>query len=330
MNLKQLFKPLLFLTAAFVIASCSTDDCDLDHLEKLQGLPALKAGTFPEEDLTLNVGEKYVYSPKASSPLDIYYQWYQNGEDMSTDPSFTFNAERPSRSKVILELSNDLGKVTLENKVTVRGADYSKGCLIINEGWYGHESGSISYYNYENNSIEHWCYKNQNFGDELGVTSQSATLWNGKLYVCSKQNNQLVVIDPKTLYAEKSSGTLTNYQAYEFIGLNEDYGVITHNGYFTRINLKTFETLTLTTVGNTYAGTGSGIVYNGKLLLNVNASRWGGTPNIHVIDINDLLAPGLQPTDKVECQQLDIVTYGGTRFVQCKDGNLYTVETTKV
>ena len=46
MNLKQLFKPLLFLTAAFVIASCSTDDCDLDHLEKLQGLPALKAGTF--------------------------------------------------------------------------------------------------------------------------------------------------------------------------------------------------------------------------------------------------------------------------------------------
>ena len=82
MNLKQLFKPLLFLTAAFVIASCSTDDCDLDHLEKLQGLPALKAGTFPEEDLTLNVGEKYVYSPKASSPLDIYYQWYQNGEDM--------------------------------------------------------------------------------------------------------------------------------------------------------------------------------------------------------------------------------------------------------
>ena len=329
MNVKQLFKPLLFLTAAFVIASCSTDDCDLDHLEKLQGLPALKAGTFPEEDLTLNVGEKYVYSPKASSPLDIYYQWYQNGEDMSTDPSFTFNAERPSRSKVILELSNDLGKVTLENKVTVRGADYSKGCLIINEGWYGHESGSISYYNYENNSIEHWCYKNQNFGDELGVTSQSATLWNGKLYVCSKQNNQLVVIDPKTLYAEKSSGTLTNYQAYEFIGLNEDYGVITHNGYFTRINLKTFETLTLTTVGNTYAGTGSGIVYNGKLLLNVNASRWGGTPNIHVIDINDLLAPGLQPTDKVECQQLDIVTYGGTRFVQCKDGNLYTVETTK-
>ncbi len=67
--------------------SCSKDDCDLEHIDKLQGLPALKTGTFPEEDLTLNVGEQYVYPPKASSPLDIYYQWYQNGEDMSTDPA---------------------------------------------------------------------------------------------------------------------------------------------------------------------------------------------------------------------------------------------------
>ena len=128
MNCKKLFKTLLFIITAFVIVSCSKDDCDLEHIDKLQGLPALKTGTFPEEDLTLNVGEQYVYAPKASSPLDIYYQWYQNGEDMSTDPSFTFNAEHPGRSKVILELSNDLGKVTLENKVMVPGADYSKGC----------------------------------------------------------------------------------------------------------------------------------------------------------------------------------------------------------
>lgn len=328
MNCKKLFKTLLFIITAFVIVSCSKDDCDLDHIDKLQGLPALKAGTFPEEDLTLNVGEQYVYAPKASSPLDIYYQWYQNGEDMSTAPSFTFNAEHPGRSKVILELSNDLGKVTLENKVMVPGADYSKGCLIINEGWFGHGSGSISFYNYEKNSIEHWCYKNQNFGDVLGVTSQSATLWNGKLYVCSKEDNQLVVMDPKTLYAENSCGKLANYQAYEFIGLNDDYGIITHGGYFSRINLKTFETITLVSVGNTYTGTGSGIAYNGKLILNVNSSGWG-SPKVYTIDIAELCSPDLKPTDKVAFQELDITTYGGTRFVQCKDGNIYTVETTK-
>ena len=203
-----------------------------------------------------------------------------------------------------------------------------KGCLIINEGWFGHGSGSISFYNYEKNSIEHWCYKNQNFGDVLGVTSQSATLWNGKLYVCSKEDNQLVVMDPKTLYAENSCGKLANYQAYEFIGLNDDYGIITHGGYFSRINLKTFETITLVSVGNTYTGTGSGIAYNGKLILNVNSSGWG-SPKVYTIDIAELCSPDLKPTDKVAFQELDITTYGGTRFVQCKDGNIYTVETTK-
>lgn len=326
MNFRKLFKSFLFLATALTIASCSEEDCNLDHLEKLQGLPALQAGTFPEEDLTLNVGDQYVYSPKASSPLDIYYQWYQNGEDMSTDPSFTFNAERPSRSKVILELSNDLGKVTLENKVIVPGADYSKGCFIINEGWYGHESGSISYYDYEKNSIEHWCFKNQNFGDVLGVTTQSATLWNGKLYVCSKENNQLVVMDPKTLYVEKSTGLLlpNRRQAYEFIPVNDRYAVVTANADFYRVDLETFEATQIST-GYSWQGCGSGIVYQNKLLINVSGQK------IYKIDIETLSGDLSQYnwTNPFPFETLDITTTGGTRFIKGNDGNLYTVESSK-
>lgn len=326
MNFRKLFKSFLFLATALTIASCSEEDCNLDHLEKLQGLPALQAGTFPEEDLTLNVGEQYVYSPKTSSPLDIYYQWYQNREDISTAPSFTFNAERPSRSKVILELSNDLGKVTLENKVIVPGADYTKGCLIVNEGWYGHGSGSISYYDYEQNSIEHWCYKNQNFGDVLGVTTQSATLWNGKLYVCSKLNNQLVVMDPKTLYVEKSVGQLLpkGRQAYEFIPVNDRYAVMTANADFYRVDLETFEATQIST-GNSWQGCGSGIVYQNKLLINVSGQK------IYKIDI-ETLSGDLSQYDwknQFPFETLDITTTGGTRFIKGNDGNLYTVESTK-
>ena len=72
MNFKKLFKSFLCLATVLVIAACSNDDCDLDHIDKLQGLPTLKEGTFPEENLTLNDGELYEYSHKASSPLDIY------------------------------------------------------------------------------------------------------------------------------------------------------------------------------------------------------------------------------------------------------------------
>ena len=50
---------------------------------------------------------------------------------------------------------------------------------------------------------------------------------------------------------------------------------------------------------------------------------------MYTIDIAELCSPDLKPTDKVAFQELDITTYGGTRFVQCKDGNIYTVETTK-
>lgn len=325
MNLKKLFKSFLCLATVLVIASCSNDDCDLEHIEKLQGLPALKEGTFPEENLTLNVGEQFVYSPKASSLLDIYYQWYQNGEDMSTAPSFTFLAERPTRTKVVLELSNDLGKVTLENKVIVPGADYSKGCFVINEGWFGHETGSISFYNYQTNNMDHWCYKNQNFGDVLGVTTQSATLWNGKLYVCSKENNQLVMMDPKTLYVEKNAGRLLpkGRQAYEFIGINDRYGVITANGDFYRVDLNTFEAVGIST-GNSWGGCGSGIVYNNKLLLNVKGQK------IYVIDLETLCGDLSQYNwqNQFPFETLDIKTTGGTRFVQCGN-DLYTVETIK-
>lgn len=323
MDLQKIFRAFLFFVAAGFLASC-TEDCDLDHAtDQLQGLPTLRAGSFPEEELTLHPGERYDYAPQVSSPTDVYYQWYLNGEDMSTDPTFSYQAERPTRSKLVLELTNDLGKVKLENKIIVPGADFSKGCLVINEGWFGHESGSISYYNYADNSIEHWAYKGQNYGATLGTTTQSATLWNGKLYVCSKEQNHLVVMDPKTLYVAKSAGRLSNYQAYEFIGLNEEYGVITHNGYFTRVNLKTFETVTLISIENTWAGTGSGIVYNGKLLLNVKGNK------IAAIDLAPLLTPDLKSTEKVASTQLDITTTGGTRFVKGDDGNLYTAETTQ-
>lgn len=324
MNLKKLIQSFLFLTTALVIVSCSNDDCDLDHLEKLQGLPALKAGTFPEEDLILNVGEKYTYAPKASSPLDIYYQWYKNEEDVSTNSTFTFHADKPTRSKIVLELYNDLGKVTLENKITVPGADYSGGCLIINEGWFGHEPGSISYYNYADNSIENWCYKNQNFGSILGVTSQSATLWNGKLYVCSKNDNHLVVMDPKTLYVEKSVGKLLpgTRQAYEFIPVNDRYAVVTANGDFYRIDLETFEAIGIST-GNSWKGCGSGIVYQGNLLLNIQGQK------IYKINIETLCGDLSQYSwsNPFPYTTIDVTTTGGTRFVQCEDGNLYTAET---
>lgn len=325
MNVKHFIKTCgLFVLAATAMTACSDDDCDLRHPDSLLGLPALKEGTFPERDVTLKVGETYEYAPQVTSSADVYYQWYVNEEDMETEPRLTFTAGRPSRSRVVLELTNDYGKVILENKLIVPGADYTGGCLIVNEGWFGHETGSVSYYDYKSNSVETRAMRNQNFGATLGTTSQSATLWNGKLYICSKQGNQLTVVDPKTLYVEKSAPVLAGTrQVYEFIGLNDKYGVVTANGDVFRVDLETFQSEQIV-MDDTWGGCGSAYVYQGKLLLNVKSQK------IHVLEVEKILGD-LSPytfSKPFPYTTIDVTTTGGCRFVAGKDGNVYTVETT--
>lgn len=325
MNVKHFIKTCgLFVLAATAMTACSDDDCDLRHPDSLLGLPALKEGTFPESDVTLKVGETFEYAPQVTSSADVYYQWYVNEEDMETEPRLTFTAERPSRSRVVLELTNDYGKVILENKLIVPGADYTGGCLIINEGWFGHESGSVSYYDYKSNSVETRAIRNQNFGATLGTTSQSATLWNGKLYICSKQGNQLTVVDPKTLYMEKSAPVLAGTrQVYEFIGLNDKYGVVTANGDVFRVDLETFQSEQIV-MDDTWGGCGSAYVYQGKLLLNVKSKK------MHVLEVEKILGDLSSYTfsKPFPYTTIDVTTTGGCRFVAGKDGNVYTVETT--
>lgn len=112
-------------------------------------------------------------------------------------------------------------------------------------------------------------------------------------------------------------------QAYEFIPVNDQYAVVTANGDFYRIDLNTFEAIRIST-GSTWGGCGSGIVYQDKLLLNVKGQK------IYKIDIKTLCGDLSQYDWKNQFpyENIDVSTSGGTRFVECKDGNLYTVEST--
>ncbi|MDR0659587.1 MAG: DUF5074 domain-containing protein [Prevotellaceae bacterium] len=312
-----------FIVALLLIAgfsSCS-DSYEKYFPENLSDLPIVKKGTFPEEDKTLNIGENFLYEPEVYSPIDVYYQWYLGAKEKATEPTYLFTATTPGRFKVRLALSNDYGTVELENKIITPGADYSKGCFIVNEGWFGHESGNVSYYDYEAGTIRHWEFKNQNFGEELGITSQSATLWNGKMYICSKQDPQLVVVDPTTMYKEGSIKNITgNKYTHEFIGLNDSYGLITGIGYQYRVNLNTLATEPFSNMSIWYDG-GSGIVYQDKLLLNLKNRK------VYVFNLADVTGDLSQFNGSVPYTTLDINTTGGTRFVEGTDGNLYAVET---
>ena len=320
MKFNHLVKLLLILTVIF--SACSKDDCNLDHPGNQLEFPAIKSGTFPTGDITLNVGDSYLFAPQVITSGDVYYQWDLNGDDMSTDPSFTLLAERPMRSKIALTLSNDYGSVVLENKITVNGADYNNKYLIVNEGWFGHEAGNITAFNPADKSVEQWTFKTQNFGATLGTTSQSATIWNNKLYVCSKEGKNLTVIDPKTLYLEKQSGAiLGGRQAYEFIGINEQYGVLTANADLYRVDLNTLKTEQIM-MSDSYNGCGSGYVWNDKLLINIKGRK------LHVLDLDKVLGDlsGYSWSNYFPFTTIDVTTSGGCRFVKGADGNLYTIE----
>lgn len=320
MNIRHFFKTFLLLLAAASVA-CSKSDCGLDHTDKLQGLPAISEGSFPHADVDLAAGESFAYAPQMASEGDVYYQWWLNEEDVSTDPTYTYTATKPTRSRVILELTNDYGKVSLKSDIIVPGADYTTGGLIINEGWFGHETGSVTHLRTDG-TVETWAMSGQNFGEKLGITSQSATMWNGKLYICSKDGQQLTVVDPRTLYIDKSFNVLKGYYINHFIGINENYGVVTTNqGDLYRIDLKTYEVLRMPTKDG-WRGPGGGIVYNGKLLLNVCGTKLHAYDIDRIINGDDLRAAGVEET-------LDIFTQGFVDPVIGADGNLYVVETDK-
>ena len=68
----------------------------------------------------------------------------------------------------------------------------------------------------------------------------------------------------------------------------------------------------------------SEVVYQDKLLLNVKSQK------IYKIDIKTLCGDLSQYDWKNQFpyENIDVSASGGTRFVECKDGNLYTVEST--
>lgn len=92
------------------------------------------------------------------------------------------------------------------NVKNVAGTDYTQGILFLNEGWFGHDSGSL---NFLSNTGE-WTYDvflRHNPGHSLGLTSQYGQCFGDNIYIVSKDAAdfngidaaQFVVIDAATM-----------------------------------------------------------------------------------------------------------------------------------
>lgn len=84
--------------------------------------------------------------------------------------------------------------------------DYAKGMLILNEGWFGHDTGSLNFLSHAGD----WTYDaylRNNPDHHLGITSQYGQCFADRIYIVSKQaegdaaddGGVLTVIDASTL-----------------------------------------------------------------------------------------------------------------------------------
>lgn len=186
-------------------------------------------------DTTISLGSTLQLAPTQSAEIGTTFEWKVNFAVVSTEPNFLFKPEVEGTYTVILVATNKGGTASKQAIVTVK--KYYKGIVIINEGWFGHENGSVNYFNLNTNTQHLNAFKERNPGFDLGVTTQYGTIEGGNLYIISKMGKSISVADASTM-REKNSLTLDkSISGRAFTTLNDQLGILTTSKGTFKLNL---------------------------------------------------------------------------------------------
>lgn len=100
--------------------------------------------------------------------------------------------------------------------------NFEDGFFIVNEGWFGHDNGSINWIASDGTPYYNIDAKANNGGVVLGTTSQYATIYGENMYVMSKQAPRLVVMDAQTLEVRKSFDEINGGDGRAILGVDEN------------------------------------------------------------------------------------------------------------
>ncbi|MFA8436753.1 MAG: DUF5074 domain-containing protein [Marinifilaceae bacterium] len=223
--------------------------------------------------VNLNSGESVDLIPDFDCSGSAAYKWILNGETVSNQPVYEFHADEPGLYDMRFEVANELGSRQLNYSLRVAGK-YSSGVFIVNEGWFGHEPGSVHFWDRSSSQLQTNIFQNENPGKDLGITTQYACVQNGKFYLVSKGYNTnkgcLVVANAATL-KEEGRVLLPNGQCRAFVALDDQVGFLSTGGLGTangsgiyQVNLKNYTLgAALNGVGNQEVG--NMMIASGKL-----------------------------------------------------------------
>lgn len=189
--MKYFLKPFaLIVTGLSLFSACKKDDYPNPEL-----LPD-SANRLLD---TISVGDSLVLRPRFSNLKDMRYAWSVNEEAKSNDSVFVFKPSTGGDYKVKLSVTNAGGEAELQYHIVVYGK-YVRGFFILNEGWFGHGPGTVSYFNYKTRQLSDSVFIKEN-RDKQAMPSplQYGAIYNGEFFLASKAGGPVVKADAASL-----------------------------------------------------------------------------------------------------------------------------------
>lgn len=226
-------KQLLAIASLMILTvSCNNDD-------NFTAAPSIKGAQQLKD--TLTIGKALKLSSKLTDRNNVSFEWAVDGKVVGSDSTYVFKPETRGDFKVTMTAKNDGGKTSLTYNVLALGT-YENGFFMINEGWYGHGTGTVGFYRYDTKTIEDSVFVKANPGKDLkpeSSTLEFGTIFNKKLFLVSKVGGPVVVTDAYTLKEEKRIPAQGGNDWRAVVGIDQNQALLTSGNGIYKLNLNT-------------------------------------------------------------------------------------------
>ncbi|MFG4001096.1 DUF5074 domain-containing protein [Flavobacterium aquidurense] len=228
-------RPLIAIASLMMLTvSCNNDD-DFTAPPVIKGEQQLKD--------TLTIGKTLQLSSKLADRKNVSFEWTVNGNVVGSDSTYIFKPEARGDFKITMTAKNDGGKVSLAYDIHTYGA-YENGFFMINEGWFGHGTGTVGFYRYDTKAIEDSVFVKVNPDKDLKPASSTlefGALINKKLFLVSKVGGPVVVADAYSLKEEKRIPAKGGNDWRAVVGIDENHALLTASKGIFKLDLNTME-----------------------------------------------------------------------------------------
>lgn len=234
-------KTIAFCALIFSITFSSCDKSD----ERVIPKPELSEPIAKDGKDTITLGKSITLHPKLNYGRNVHYSWNIDGEsegDEGTDSVFTFTPSARGNYNVTFKAINQGGEMSINYQIHVWGK-YENGFFIVNEGWFGRGTGSVSFYRYDEKQLEDSIFTKENPNKNLepiSSTLQFGNITEDKMVLVSKVGGPVVIVDAHSFKEIKRIPAQGGSDWRAFVSVNEHQGLLSSGKGLFSIDLNTF------------------------------------------------------------------------------------------